>query len=172
MLLICKHSLSYQFRRRLDSDILLGGQEHHELWTPSILFLKILVIQNWIYFDAYLRVRDVKCDSRSLHYYPFVQLIFVYLNSDSWIICVPNLQIGDEFDLGKGFVIKAFKTYHVVPSQVQTMQICQDSNHHYKVFLPICIFLPISVHSGSQCTSNIRIPCCGRISHLFSEAEA
>lgn len=85
---------------------------------------------------------------------------FMYLSSDSWIICVPNLQIGDEFDLGKGFVIKAFKTYHVVPSQVQTMQICQDSNHNY--FLPICIFLPISVHSGSQCASNIRIPCCGR----------
>lgn len=55
-------------------------------------------------------------------------------SSDSWIICVPNLQIGDEFDLGKGFVIKAFKTYHVVPSQVHTMQPRQDSNDHYKPF--------------------------------------
>lgn len=79
----------------------------------------------------------------------------MYLNSDAWIICVPNLQIGDEFDLGKGFVIKAFKTYHVVPSQVQTMQICQDSNNQYKLFLPICFFLPISDHSESQCASNI-----------------
>ena len=25
----------------------------------------------------------------------------------------------DEFDLGKGFIVKSFKTYHVVPSQVR-----------------------------------------------------
>lgn len=28
-------------------------------------------------------------------------------------------QIGEEFDLSNGFIVKAFKTYHVVPSQVQ-----------------------------------------------------
>lgn len=28
-----------------------------------------------------------------------------------------GMDIGEEFDLGKGFIVKAFKTYHVVPSQ-------------------------------------------------------
>lgn len=29
-----------------------------------------------------------------------------------------DLQIGEEFNMGKNLIVKAFKTYHVVPSQV------------------------------------------------------
>lgn len=46
-------------------------------------------------------------------------LLLFYTPSCNFIHLLNNdLQIGEEFNMGKNLVVKAFKTYHVVPSQV------------------------------------------------------
>lgn len=68
-----------------------------------------------------------------------------------------GMDVGEEFDLGKGFIVKSFKTYHVVPSQGYVIYSVKRKLKHEYVGLAGKEIKALRT-SGVQITESIRTP--------------
>ncbi|KAG0563647.1 hypothetical protein KC19_8G048200 [Ceratodon purpureus] len=68
-----------------------------------------------------------------------------------------GMDVGDEFDLGRGFIVKAFKTYHVVPSQGYVIYSVKQKLKQEYVGLPGTEIKTLRA-SGVQITESVRTP--------------